>query len=46
MNRPHTFPLSGEAKDEMKGLGLKRSTSPSERDSSLLVGGILASFSF
>ena len=41
----YVFPLSGDAKDEMKGLGLK-GTAPSERDSSYLVGGIMASFSF
>ncbi|MCE5282698.1 MAG: hypothetical protein LLG93_11400 [Deltaproteobacteria bacterium] len=41
----YIFPLSGEAKDEMKGLGLKGGTA-SERDSSFVVGGILASFSF
>jgi len=41
----YIFPLSGDAKDEMKGYGLK-GTAPSERDSSYLVGGIQASFSF
>ena len=41
----YIFPLSGDAKDEMKGYGLK-GTVPSERDSSYLVGGITASFSF
>jgi len=41
----YIFPLTGDAKDEMKGYGLK-GTAPSERDSSYLVGGIMASFSF
>jgi hypothetical protein len=39
------FPLTGDAKDEMKGYGLKN-TVPSERDSTFFVGGIMASFSF
>jgi hypothetical protein len=30
----------------MKGLGLKGTALPSDRDSSFVVGGILASFSF
>jgi hypothetical protein len=42
----YIFPLTGAAKDEMKGFGLKGSTLPSERDSSFAVGGITASFSF
>ena len=42
----YIFPLTGDAKDEMKGLGLEGTASPSERDSSFFVGGILASFSF
>ncbi|MDX9823050.1 MAG: hypothetical protein RBT20_14025 [Syntrophales bacterium] len=42
----YIFPLSGDAKDEMKGLGLKGTALPSERDSSFLVGGILVSFTF
>jgi hypothetical protein len=41
----YIFPLTGDAKDEMKGYGLK-GTVPSERDSSFFVGGIMASFSF
>ncbi|MFH1080745.1 MAG: hypothetical protein V1766_10910 [Pseudomonadota bacterium] len=41
----YIFPLTGDAKDEMKGLGLK-GTAASERDSAFVVGGILASFSF
>ena len=42
----YIFPLSGDAKDEMKGFGLKGSALPSDRDSSFVTGGILASFSF
>ena len=42
----YIFPLTGDAKDEMKGLGLKGTALPSERDSAFIVGGILASFSF
>ncbi len=42
----YIFPLTGDAKDEMKGVGLKGTALPSERDSSFLVGGILASFTF
>ncbi len=42
----YIFPLTGDAKDEMKGFGLKGSALPSDRDSSFLTGGILASFSF
>jgi hypothetical protein len=42
----YIFPLTGDAKDEMKGVGLKGTAVPSERDSSFIVGGILASFSF
>jgi hypothetical protein len=42
----YIFPLTGDAKDEMKGLGLKGTVLPSERDSAFVVGGILASFSF
>ena len=42
----YIFPLTGDAKDEMKGLALQGTASPSERDSSFFVGGILASFSF
>jgi len=41
----YIFPLSGAAKDEMKGQGLK-GTAPAERDSSFIYGGISASFSF
>jgi hypothetical protein len=42
----YIFPLTSDAKDEMKGLGLKGAALPSERDSSFVVGGIMASFSF
>lgn len=42
----YTFPLSSEARDEIKGYGLKGTALPSERDSSFVVGGITASFSF
>lgn len=42
----YIFPLSGDARDEMKGQGLKGSTSPADRDSSFVAGGITASFTF
>jgi hypothetical protein len=42
----YVFPLSGDAKDEMKGFGLKGSAMPAERDSSFVVGGVSVSFSF
>jgi hypothetical protein len=42
----YIFPLTGDAKDEMKGVGLKGSVLPADRDSSFLCGGISASFSF
>jgi hypothetical protein len=42
----YIFPLSGDARDEMKGQGLKESASPADRDSSFVVGGITASFTF
>ena len=41
----YIFPLSGDARDEMKGQGLK-GTAPAERDSSFVVGGISVNFSF
>jgi hypothetical protein len=41
----YIFPLTGAAKDEMKGVGLK-GTAPVDRESSFWVGGISASFSF
>lgn len=42
----YIFPLSGDAKDEMKGQGLKGLASPADRDSSFICGGISASFTF
>ena len=42
----YIFPLSGDAKDEMKGQGLKGSAVSADRDSSFLVGGVSASFTF
>jgi hypothetical protein len=42
----YIFPLSGDAKDEMKGFGLKGSATPAERDSSFFVGGVSVSFTF
>jgi hypothetical protein len=42
----YIFPLTGDAKDEMKGLGLQGTASPADRDSSFLVGGVSLSFSF
>jgi hypothetical protein len=41
----YVFPLSGDAKDEMKGRGISGET-PSDRDSSFVYGGLAASFSF
>jgi hypothetical protein len=41
----YVFPLTGAAKDEMKGRGME-GTLPAERDSAFLVGGITASFTF
>jgi hypothetical protein len=42
----YIFPLTGDAKDEMRWFGLKGSVTPAERDSSFLVGGMNVSFSF
>jgi hypothetical protein len=42
----YIFPLTSEAKDEMKGLGLQGTASPADRDSSFWVAGISAGFSF
>jgi hypothetical protein len=42
----YIFPLSSDAKDEMKGQGLKGTASPTDRDSSFICGGISVSFSF
>ncbi|MBA4397305.1 MAG: hypothetical protein C0394_07980 [Syntrophus sp. (in: bacteria)] len=40
------FPLSDDAKNEMKGQGLKGTASPTDRDSSFIVGGLTASLAF
>lgn len=42
----YIFPLSGDARYEMKGQALKGSAVSSDREGSFLVGGIMASFSF
>lgn len=42
----YIFPLSGDAKEEMKGFGLKGSATPAERESSFWAGGVIAGFSF
>jgi hypothetical protein len=42
----YVFPLSQDARYEMKGQGLKGTATNSERDSSFLYGGITFSFSF
>jgi hypothetical protein len=42
----YIFPLTGNAKDEMKGLGLQGTASPSDRNSSFWVGGVSVGFSF
>ncbi|MCK9197884.1 MAG: hypothetical protein M0P16_12995 [Syntrophales bacterium] len=41
----YVFPLSEDAKNEMKGFGLSGKT-PADRDSSFLYGGLAVSFSF
>jgi len=41
----YVFPLSDDAKNEMKGFGLSGKT-PVDRDSSFIYGGLAASFSF
>ncbi len=41
----YVFPLSDDAKNEMKGLGLSGKT-PAERDSSFIYGGLTASLTF
>jgi hypothetical protein len=47
LNRPSDEEkLTGDAKNEMKGLGLKGTASLSERDSDFLIGGVLVSLSF
>jgi len=40
------FPLSDDAKNEMKGSGLKGVATAADRDSSFLYGGLSVSFSF
>ncbi len=42
----YIFPLSRDAKDEMKAFGMKGSATPAERDSSFIVGGVTVSFTF
>jgi hypothetical protein len=42
----YTFPLTGEAKDEMKALGLKGTASPADRDSSFFYGGLSVGVGF
>jgi hypothetical protein len=42
----YIFPLSGDAKDEIKGYGLKGTATPAERDHSFFVGGVSVSLSF
>lgn len=41
----YVFPLSSDAKDEMKGFGLS-GAKPADRDSSYVYGGLVASFTF
>lgn len=42
----YTFALTGDAKDEIRGRGMKGTVSPAERDSSFLYGGVSVGFSF
>ncbi len=42
----YVFPLSDDAKNEMKGSGLKGVATAADRDSSFLYGGLSVSFSF
>ncbi|MBN1380194.1 MAG: hypothetical protein JXA41_00815 [Deltaproteobacteria bacterium] len=42
----YIFALSDDAKNEMKGLGLKGTASPAERDSSFMVGTLTVSLAF
>ena len=42
----YVFPLSDDAKYEMKARGLQGLANPSEKDSSFLYGGIILSFAF
>ncbi len=42
----YVFPLSDDAKYEMKGRGLKSTTNPSDRGSAYFYGGIVLSYTF
>lgn len=42
----YVFPLSDDAKYEMKGAGMKGTATAADRDSSFIYGGLAASFSF
>ncbi len=42
----YVFPLSGDAKDEMKGRGIAATDRPADRDSDFLYGGLTVAFSF
>jgi hypothetical protein len=42
----YVFPLSQDAKYEMKGRGLQGAAVASDRDSSFLYGGVTLSFAF
>jgi hypothetical protein len=42
----YIFPLSDDAKNEMKGQGMKGAALPSDRDSAFIIGGLLVSFTF
>jgi len=42
----YVFPLSDDAKYEMKGSGMKGTATAADRDSSFIYGGLAASFSF
>jgi hypothetical protein len=42
----YVFPLSNEARLEMKGQGLKGTATPAERDASYVYGGVTMSFTF
>ncbi len=42
----YIFPLSNDARYEMKGQGLKGSAAAGDRDSSFITGGLMASFTF
>jgi len=42
----YVFPLSDDAKYEMRGRGLKGTANPAERDSSYIYGGIVMNYTF